>query len=248
MGIVNGKDFQIVYSDTPGILKPGYGLQEFMRKYSRSALTDSDIIIYVTDVLEKTTIDEEFLKRMKTARIPVLFIINKIDLGTEQLVKQLAENYSGILPGAEILPVSALEGFNIDTLFNRILDLLPDSPAYYPKDAFTDKSERFFVAEIIREKILLNYHKEIPYAVEIEVESFKESEKIIHIRSIIYVARDSQKGILIGHKGSMLKKTGTQARLDIEKFFNKKVFLELYVKVKKEWRNDPGQLKKFGYR
>jgi len=248
MGIVNGEDFQIVYSDTPGILQPGYGLQELMRKYARSALTDSDIIIYVTDVLEKITIDEEFLKRMKSARIPILLVINKIDLGNEQKVKQLAEDYSIILPKAEILPVSALEGFNVDTMLNRILELLPESPAYYPKDALTDKSERFFVAEIIREKILLNYQKEIPYSVEIEVESFKESQKIIHIRCIIYVSRESQKGIMIGHKGSMLKKTGTQARIDLEKFFNKKVFLELYVKVKKEWRNDTGQLKKFGYR
>jgi len=248
MGIVNGEDFQIVYSDTPGILQPGYGLQELMRKYARSALTDSDIIIYVTDVLEKITIDEEFLKRMKSARIPILLVINKIDLGNEQKVKQLAEDYSIILPKAEILPVSALEGFNVDTMLNRILELLPESPAYYPKDALTDKSERFFVAEIIREKILLNYQKEIPYSVEIEVESFKESQKIIHIRCIIYVSRESQKGIMIGHKGSMLKKTGTRARIDLEKFLNKKVFLELYVKVKKEWRNDTGQLKKFGYR
>ena len=185
---------------------------------------------------------------MKAARIPILFIINKIDLGSEQQVKQLAEDYSKILPKAEILPVSALEGFNVDTLFNRILELLPESPAYYPKDAFTDKSERFFVAEIIREKILLNYQKEIPYSVEIEVESFEESRQLIHIRCIIYVSRESQKGIMIGHKGSMLKKTGTRARLDIEKFFNKKVFLELHVKVKKEWRNDTGQLKRFGYR
>lgn len=248
MGIVNGEDFQIVYSDTPGILEPFYSLHEFMKKAARSALIDADILLFVADVTETPAVDTDFLKKLSSAKIPLLLLLNKIDLSDDETVKKITAVWSGMMPKAEIIPVSATERFNLDKVFNRIMELLPESPPYYQKDALTDKSERFFVAEIIREKILLNYYKEIPYSVEIEIESFEITDALIRIRAIIYVARESQKGIIIGHRGSKLKKTGTEARADIEKFLGKKIFLELYVRVKKDWRNDPSQLKQFGYR
>jgi GTP-binding protein Era len=248
MGIVNGEDFQIVYSDTPGILEPFYSLQEFMRKAARSALVDADILLFVVDVTETPAVDPDFLKKLSATKTPVLLLLNKIDLSDDETVKKSTVAWSGMLPKAEIIPVSAVENFNLDKVFDRIMELLPASPPYYQKDALTDKSERFFVAEIIREKILLNYYKEIPYSVEIEIESFETTDALIRIRAIIYVARESQKGIIIGHRGSKLKKTGTEARADIEKFVGKKIFLELFVRVKKDWRNDPLQLKQFGYR
>ena len=247
LGIVNGTDFQIVYSDTPGILKPGYKLQEYMLKFSSSALVDADMILYVTDVKEMPVEDGEIIERMKKIKVPVYVLINKIDLGDEKTVKTLISNWSGILPNAEAIPISATEKFNLDKVFALILEKLPESPPFYPKEELTDKSERFFVSEIIRGKILQNYSKEIPYSVEVEVESFKETREMIRIRSIIYVERESQKGILIGHQGRSLKKVGTQAREDMEDFFQKKIFLETMVKVKKDWRNDDRTLKQFGY-
>lgn len=247
MGIVNGDDFQIVYSDTPGIIQPVYKLQEFMVKSSYAALTDADIIIYVTDIHETPDPEQKYLKKLRNIKVPVLLIINKIDLSNETNVKQLIISWSNILPGAEIIPASALHNFNMNKLFFRILELLPESPPYYPKDQITDKSERFFAGEIIREKILMYYRKEIPYSVEIEIESFKESDKLISISAIIYVLRNSQKGIIIGNQGQALKKTGTMARKDLEEFFNKKIYLELQVKVKKEWRDNPRTLKQLGY-
>ena len=247
MGIVNGEDFQIVYSDTPGIIKPGYKLQEYMLRYSRRALTDADIILYITDVQETKDKNIGYLNKLQKVKIPVLVLINKIDLSNEDRVNQLMSEWKELLPAAEVLPISATEKFNLNAVFDRIYQLLPESPPYYPKDAFTDKSERFFCSEIIREKILMNYQKEIPYSVEVEVESFKESKDIIKIQSNIFVARESQKGIIIGHQGKALKKTGTMARKDMEKFFDKKVFLELFVKVKKDWRNDDRSLRQFGY-
>ena len=247
MGIVNGEDFQIVYSDTPGIIKPEYKLQEFMVKSSYGALSDADIILYVTDVQENLNPEQEYLKKLNRVKIPVLVIINKIDLSNETAVKRLITSWNSILPAAETIPVSAIKNFNLDKLFYRVFELLPESPPYYPKDQITDKSERFFAGEMIREKILMNYRKEIPYSVEIEIESFKESDNLIRISAIIYVMRESQKGILIGQQGQALKKTGTMARKDLENFFNKKIYLELLVKVKKEWRNNPGNLKQLGY-
>jgi GTP-binding protein Era len=248
LGIVNGEDFQIVYSDTPGILKPGYRLQEYMLKFSRSALTDADIILYVTDVKETPLKNEEFIDRLKNIKVPVFVLINKIDLGDEKIVTELISEWSVILPRAKAIPLSATEKFNLDSLLKIILENLPESPPFYPKDDLTDKSERFFASEIIRGSILLNYQKEIPYSVEVEVENFKETGDLIRIRSIIYVERESQKGILIGHQGKALKKVGTQARIDMEEFFQKKVFLETFVKVKKDWRNDDRILKQFGYK
>ena len=247
MGIVNGEDFQIVYSDTPGILRPNYKLQESMLKFVNTAFIDADIILYVTDVIEKSDKNASFIGRLKKAKVPVLVLVNKIDLTTEQKLEEIVADWHGILPKAEILPVSALKKVNLDLLFHKILSILPEGPEYYPKDALTDKNERFFVSEIIREKILLNYEKEIPYSVEVEIESFKEEEKLTRISAVIYVARNSQKGILIGHKGSALKKVGTQARLDIEGFLDRKVFLEMFVRVKKDWRNESSLLKNFGY-
>ena len=248
MGIVNGEDFQIVYSDTPGILEPFYSLQEFMRKTAWSALVDADILLFVADVAETPAVEPDFLKKLSAIKTPLLLLLNKIDLSDDETVRKSTAAWSGIIPKAEIIPVSATERFNLEKVFNRIMELLPESPPYYQKDALTDKSERFFVSEIIREKILLNYYKEVPYSVEIEIESFETTDPLIRIRAVIYVARESQKGIIIGHRGSKLKKTGTEARTDIEKFFGKKIFLELFVKVKKDWRNDPSQLKRFGYR
>ena len=246
-GIVSGDDFQIVYSDTPGILKPSYKLQETMMKFVDSALIDADVILFVTDVIEKPDKNPEYIEKVRKSNMPVIVLINKIDLSSQEEVLKLYDLWSNTFPGANIFPISAQEKFNIEPIFDRILELLPESPAFFPKDELTDRNERFFVQEIIREKILLHYQKEIPYAVEVEVEEFKEAEKIINIRAVIYVSRESQKGIIIGHQGKMIKKIGTEARADAEEFFSKKIFLELYVKVAKDWREKDRQLKKFGY-
>lgn len=247
MGIVNGEDFQIIYSDTPGILRPVYKMQEVMVKSAYSALSDADIILFVTDIYESVDPSQDIIKRLGKTKIPVLLLINKIDLGSQGSVDQRITAWSDILPDAEIIPVSALKKFNLEKIFERVITLLPESPPYYPKDELTDKSERFFVSEIIREKILMNYRKEVPYSVEVEVISFKESERLISTSVNIYVMRDSQKGIIIGRQGLALKKTGTMARKELEDFFGKKVFLEIQVKVKKDWRNNPRMLKQFGY-
>ncbi len=248
MGIVNTPDYQIVFSDTPGVLQPKYKLQESMLGFSEGALVDADILVYVTDVVEDPEKNADFLAKVAGEKIPVLLVINKIDLVKEQSqLEQLTEKWQKILPGAEIFPVSAKEHFNVDNLMNRIIALLPVSPPFFGKDALTDKPARFFVTEIIREKILLNYDKEIPYSVEVIVEKFEEKENSIHIMAVIYVERDSQKGIIIGHQGSKIKKVGTDARKDIEKFFGKSVFLELFVKVEPNWRNRENKLKSFGY-
>lgn len=246
-GIVNGDDFQIVYSDTPGVLKPNYKLQESMMKYSTSALVDADIILYVTDVVETIDKNEEFLKKVQGATVPVLLILNKIDLTDQTKLLKIFDRWKEKLPQAEIFPMSAKENFNVENLFNRILELLPEGPAYFAKDEVTDLPSRFFVTEIIREKVLMNYDKEVPYSVEVEVEEYKDEPKIIRIMAVINVERSSQKGIIIGHKGAALKKVGTDARKDIEAFFGKKVFLQLYVKVAKDWRSKDSQLKNFGY-
>ncbi|NOZ36420.1 MAG: GTPase Era [Chlorobi bacterium] len=246
-GIVNGENFQIVFSDTPGVLKPNYKLQESMLKFSETALTDADIIVYVTDIYEKTDKNINFLKRVKNAAVPVLLVINKIDLSSQENIVKYVEKWQTELPDAEIFPTSALEKFNVKNLLNRIIELAPESPPFFPKDQLTDKTERFFVSEIIREKILKRYKKEVPYSVEVEVEEFKEEENIIKIRSIIYVERKSQKGIIIGHQGKAIKHVGIDARKDIEAFFEKQVFLELFVKVADNWRSDDNKLKRFGY-
>ncbi|MCF6366298.1 MAG: GTPase Era [Bacteroidales bacterium] len=246
-GIVNTDEYQIVFSDTPGVLKPHYKLQESMLKFSETALIDADIIIYVTDIYEKTDKNPEFLKRVKSAKVPVLLVLNKIDLSSQEDIVKHVKKWQDELPNAEIFPTSALEKFNVRNLFNRIIELAPESPPFFPKDQLTDKTERFFVSEIIREKILIRYKKEIPYSVEVEVEEFKESEDIIRIRSIIYVERKSQKGIIIGHQGKAIKHVGIDARKDIEKFFEKQVYLELYVKVADDWRSKSSDLKRFGY-
>jgi GTP-binding protein Era len=247
-GILNAPDYQVIFSDTPGILDPNYKLQETMLKAARSALVDADVLIYLTEVTEKPDADDPFLQKVAKARVPVLLVINKIDLSNQERVSQCMEQWNELLPKAEIIPISALEKFNVEAIFKRILDLLPESPPYYSKDALTDKSERFFVGEMIREKILLHYKQEIPYAVEVEVESFKEDDRLIRISAQIFVERDSQKGILIGNEGLALKRVGKEARLDMEGFFQKKVFLELRVKVKKDWRNNERSIKNFGYR
>jgi GTP-binding protein Era len=246
-GIVNGEDFQIVYSDTPGVLKPNYKLQESMMKFSTSALVDADIILYVTDVVETIDKNQDFLKKVQNTDIPVLLILNKIDLTNQDKLVELMDVWKEKLPQAEIFPMSAKENFNVSNLFNRILELLPEGPPYFSKDEMTDLPARFFVNEIIREKVLTNYDKEIPYAVEVEVEEFKDEPKIINIMAVINVERMSQKGIIIGHQGKALKKVGTEARKDMEAFFGKKVFLKLYVKVAKDWRNKENKLKGFGY-
>lgn len=248
MGIVNTTEYQIVFSDTPGVLKPKYKLQESMLEFSEGALTDADVLIYVTDVVEDPTKNADFLARVARETVPVLLVINKIDLlkGQEQL-EAIVSRWKEILPKAEIFPTSALEHFNVQQLMDRIVELLPENPPYFGKDALTDKPARFFVTEIIREKILLNYQKEVPYSTEVIVEKFEEKETSIHIMAVIYVERDSQKGILIGKGGAMLKKVGTAARKDIETFFDKKVFLELFVKVEDNWRNRENKLKQFGY-
>lgn len=247
MGIVNGEKYQIVYSDTPGILKPGYKLQESMMGFVRGAMTDADIILYVTDTFEKGTKNHEYIDKLNQMEVPVLLAINKIDLTDQVRLEELYSQWKELLPRAEIFPISATEKFNLDSLFNRIVELLPESPAWYGKDIFTDKNLRFFASEIIREKILLNYSKEIPYCTEVVIDSFKEEENIYNIDAIIYVTRDSQKGILIGKAGASLKKVGTQARIDMETFFEKKVFLQIFVKVNPDWREDNKKLKQFGY-
>jgi len=246
-GIVNGDDYQIVYSDTPGVLKPNYKLQESMLKFSTSALVDADIIIYVTDVVESLDKNEDFLKKVINSDTPVLLIINKIDLINQDKLLVLFDKWKSILPKAEIFPMSAKENFNVSNLFDRILELLPVGEAFFPKDELTDLPERFFINEIIREKVLTNYDKEIPYSVEVQVEEFKVEPNIIHIGAVIHVERSSQKGIIIGHLGSALKKVGTEARKDIEAFLCKKVFLRIHVKVAKDWRSKDKDLKGFGY-
>lgn len=248
MGIVNTPDYQIVFSDTPGVLSPKYKLQESMLSYSEGALTDADILLYVTDVVEDPKKNADFLAKVAKERIPVLLVINKIDLvKSQQELEDKVAMWKEILPNAEIFPTSAKEHFNVSNLMARIVELLPPSPPYFGKDALTDKPARFFVTEIIREKILLNYDKEVPYATEVIVEKFEESDTSIHIMAVIYVERDSQKGILIGKGGSMLKRVGTEARKDIEKFFDKRVYLELFVKVEANWRNRENKLRSFGY-
>lgn len=248
MGIVNNPDYQIVFSDTPGVLSPKYKLQESMLNFSEGALTDADILLYVTDVVEDPTKNADFLARVAKESIPVLLIINKIDLLKSQSeLEEKVTSWKEILPKAEIFPTSAKEHFNVNNLMTRIVQLLPPSPPYFGKDALTDKPARFFVTEIIREKILLNYDKEVPYATEVIVEKFDESDNAIHIMAVIYVERDSQKGILIGRGGSMLKRVGMDARKDIEKFFDKRIFLELFVKVEANWRNRENKLRAFGY-
>lgn len=248
IGIVNTPAYQIVYSDTPGVLRPSYKLQEQMLNFSLSALQDADVLLYVTDVVEKIDKNDEFLAKVQQLEMPVLLLINKIDQTNQTILETMVEQWRTLLPKAEIFPISALNNFAIEMVQKRILELLPESPPYFEKDALTDKPARFFVAEIIREKALLLYQKEIPYSIEVGVEEFKEEEDIIRIRAIILVERDTQKGIVIGHKGESLKKLGTMARKDIEKFFEKKIFLQLYVKVEKDWRNRDNLLKTFGYK
>ncbi len=247
LGIVNGDDFQVILSDTPGIIKPAYEMQKSMMDFVKSAFEDADVLIYMVEIGEKELKDEDFFTKIIHAKIPVLLLLNKIDKSNQEQLEEQIALWKEKVPNAEIYPISALENFNVKEVFARILELLPVSPAYYPKDALTDKPERFFVNETIREKILLNYDKEIPYAVEIETEEFLEDEKIIRIRSVIMVERDTQKGIIIGHKGGALKNVGMQARADLEKFFGKQIHIELYVKVNKDWRSNAFQLRRFGY-
>ena len=247
MGIVNTDDMQIVFSDTPGVLKPNYKMQEMMLAFSESALADADVLLYVTDVVENPEKNMDFLEKVKKMTIPVLLLINKIDESDQNKLGDIVEKWHSLLPNAEILPISAKNKFGVDMLLKRIKELLPESPAFFDKDQLTDKPARFFVSEIIREKILLYYDKEIPYSVEVRVERFKEDEKRIHINAVIYVERDSQKGIIIGHQGIALKKVNTEARKALEKFFNKSIFLETFVKVDKDWRSSQKELDAFGY-
>jgi GTP-binding protein Era len=247
MGIVSGDDYQIVFSDTPGIIKPLYKLQEKMMQFVITALTDADVFLLITDIFEDIQLEESYLQRLQKTKTPILLLLNKIDVATQEKIEEKVQQWKVKLPNAEILPISALLKFNIDSIMNRIINLLPEGNAFYDKTEFTDKPERFFVCEIIREKILLNYKKEIPYSVEIVVNSFKEEEKIIKIQADILVERDSQKGIIIGDKGSALKRVGTQARKDLENFFKKQIYIELFVKVDKDWRNNDNRLKNFGY-
>lgn len=247
MGIVSGEDYQIVFSDTPGIIKPLYKLQEKMMQFVITAFTDADLFLLITDVFEDIQLEESYLTKLQKTQTPILLLINKIDIASQQQLEEKLIKWKEKLPNAEIIAISALEKFNIDKIMSRIIEKLPAGNAYYSKEEFTDKSERFFVSEIIREKILLNYKKEIPYSVEVIVNSFKEDEKIIKIQVDILVERDSQKGIIIGDKGSSLKRIGIQARKDMETFFKKQIFLELFVKVDKDWRNNDNKLKKFGY-
>ena len=247
MGIVNTDDMQIVFSDTPGVLKPNYKMQEMMLAFSESALADADVLLYVTDVIENPEKNIEFLEKVKKMKIPVLLLINKIDQSDPKKLGDIVEKWHSLLPNAEILPISAKNKFGVDMLLKRIKELLPESPAFFDKDQLTDKPARFFVSEIIREKILLYYDKEIPYAVEVRVERFKEDDNRIHINAVIYVERDSQKGIIIGHQGVALKKVNTESRKALEKFFGKKIFLETFVKVDKDWRSSQRELDAFGY-
>ena len=247
MGIVNTDDMQIVFSDTPGVLKPNYKLQESMLQFSESALQDADVLLYMTDVIETPDKNQEFLAKVQNMRCPVLLLINKIDLSNQKDLEKLVERWHELLPEAEIIPMSVTNKFNVDAVMRRIKELLPDNPPYFDKDQLTDKPARFFVTEIIREKILLYYDKEIPYSVEVAVEQFKETPKNIHINAVIYVERDSQKGIIIGAQGKALKKVSTEARRDLERFFGKSIYLETYVKVDKDWRSSDKELKTFGY-
>lgn len=247
LGIVNGDDFQMILSDTPGIIKPAYQLQESMMGFVKSAFEDADVLIYMVEIGEKELKDEAFFNKIVHSKIPVLLLINKIDKSNQQQLEEQVQLWAEKVPNAEIFPISALEGFQVREVFDRIIELLPESPPFYPKDQLTDKPERFFVNETIREKILLHYKKEIPYSVEVDTEEFFEEENIIRMRSVIMVERDTQKGIIIGHKGESLKRVGVEARKDLEKFFGKQIHLELYVKVNKNWRSDSRQLRRFGY-
>ncbi|MDR5591937.1 GTPase Era [Christiangramia sp. SM2212] len=247
LGIVNGEDFQVILSDTPGIIKPAYELQASMMDFVKSAFEDADVLIYIVEIGEQGLKDEAFFNKIANSEVPVLLLLNKIDKSNQEQLEEQVSYWTEKVPTAEIHPISALEGFNVSEVFNRIIELLPESPAFYPKDTLTDKPERFFVNEIIREKILMHYKKEIPYSVEIETNEFFEEEDIIRMRSVIMVERETQKGIIIGHKGSALKRVGVEARKDLEKFFGKQVHLELYVKVNKNWRSDSQQLRRFGY-
>ena len=247
MGIVNGDDFQIVYSDTPGILKPNYKLQEKMMKFVRGAITDADVLLYVTDTVEESDRSADIIEKVRLAGIPTIVVINKVDITTPERLNALVEKWQALLPDAIIAPCSAKENFNVEGVFNLILERLPEGEPFYPKDTLTDKTLRFFASEIIREKILLNYDKEIPYSCEIAIEAYKEEPTIDRISATIYVARNSQKGIVIGHKGEKLKRVGQAARHDLEAFLDKRVFLELYVKVKEDWRNNDAELRRFGY-
>lgn len=247
LGIVNGDEFQVVFSDTPGVLKPAYDLQESMMNFVRLALEDADILLYMVEIGEKALKDEQLFRRIEESDTPVLLLLNKIDTSNQEELESQVAYWQEVLPRAEILPISALKNFNVSQVFHRILELLPESPAYFPKDQLTDRPERFFVNESIREKILKFYKKEIPYSVEIETEEFFEEPEIIRIRAVIMVERESQKGIIIGHKGRALKRVGIEARKDLEVFFGKQVHLETYVKVNKNWRSNPNQLKRFGY-
>ena len=248
LGIVNGEDFQLVLSDTPGVIKPSYELQSSMMDFVKTAIDDADILIYMIEIGESSLKDENLFNKIKSSSIPVVVLINKIDLSNQEELENQVSEWSTKLPNAEIFPISALKEFQVDNLLQRLIELLPECPPYFPKDQLTDKPERFFVNEIIREKILINYNKEIPYSVEILTEEFKEDEKIIRIRSVIMVERNSQKGIIIGHKGSALKKIGIESRKDLETFFGKQIHIELFVKVNKNWRSNHNQLKRFGYK
>lgn len=247
LGIVNGDDFQIVFSDTPGIIKPAYELQESMMGFVKSAFEDADILIYMVEIGEQALKDEAFFEKIKSSNIPVLLLLNKIDISNQEQLESQVQYWAEKAPNAEIIPISALEGFQVKEVFDRILELLPESPPFYPKDQLTDKPERFFINETIREKILIHYKKEIPYAVEVDTEEFLEEDTIIRVRSVIMVERETQKGIIIGHKGTALKRVGMEARKDLEQFFGKQIHLELYVKVNKNWRSNQNQLKRFGY-
>lgn len=247
LGIVNDEHYQMIFSDTPGIIKPAYEMQEAMMQFVKTALEDADVLVYMVELGEKDLKDETFYKKIEHTKIPLLLLINKIDLSNQETLESFTTLWKEKLPHAEIIPISAKIGFQVDYVFQRILALLPESPPYFPKDALTDKPERFFVNETIREKILLHYDKEVPYAVEVETETFREEDAIIRIQSVIHVERDSQKGILIGHKGAALKKIGTEARETLEAFFGKKIFLELFVKVSKDWRKNNFQLRRLGY-
>ena len=248
LGIVNGDKFQLIFSDTPGIIKPSYELQNSMMDFVKSALEDADVILYMVEIGEKSIKDPDVHNKIQSTKIPTIILLNKIDLSNQEDLENQINIWSNKYPNTEIYPISALNNFNTEKVINRIIELIPESPPYFPKDQLTDKPERFFVNEKLREKILLYYDKEIPYSVEVQTEEFKEEESIIKIRSLILVERESQKGIIIGHKGIALKNIGTKARIDLEKFFGKKVFIELHVKVSKNWRSNPNQLKKFGYR
>jgi GTP-binding protein Era len=247
LGIVNEEDYQIVFSDTPGYLKPNYKLQESMMKFVEAALLDADVFLFITAADEKEEEEDDVVEKLKNTEVPVIVVINKIDLSDQKRIEKLYDVWQKKIPDAKILPISALHKFNVDTLFKLILELIPESPPYYPKDELTDKTMRFFVSEIIREKIFLNYHQELPYSTEVIVDAYKEEKKIINIMAYLFVVRESQKAIILGHEGSAIKKAATAARLDIEEFVGKKVFLEIRVKVSKDWRNDPNKLKQMGY-